>query len=185
MKQIIIILLTTLSLFSNPIDTTYSWIGQEYKDFRTYPRINKAQLLLEKNETKEAKSLIEKSLKIDPHNKSAINLLLKICIQEKDTPCIEKYSKHAKGVGLGYFYKNKAEKAKEKENYTQAIKFSKEALKHTLLKNDKHFIKLILFESYLKLSHYKKADKLINRNKASIYQIFKWSKIREKYGSIS
>ena len=103
MKQIIIIAVTTLSLFSNPIDTTYSWIDQEYKDFRTYPRISKAQLLLEKNDTKEAKSLIEKSLKIDAHNKRAINLLLKICIQEKDTPCIEKYSKHVKGVGLGYF----------------------------------------------------------------------------------
>ena len=177
MKYIIIICLTTLSLFSNPIDTTYSWIDQEYKDFRTYPRISKAQLLLERNETREAKALIKKSLKIDPHNKSAINLLLKICIQEKDTPCIEKYSNQVKGVGLGYFYKKKAEEAKEKENYTEAIKFSKEALKHTLLKDDKHFINLILFESYLKLSHYTQADKLINRDKTSMYQIFKWSKI--------
>ncbi|SFV59405.1 TPR domain protein, putative component of TonB system [hydrothermal vent metagenome] len=180
MRYIFIIAMVLIStLYSNPIDNAYSWISQEYKDFRTYPRVNKAQLLLKKGEKEEAKTLLEKSLEIDSENRNAINLLLKICIEEKDTLCIKKYSKKAKGVGVGYFYKKRAEEEKEKGEYLKAIEFSKKALEHKLKEKDRYFIKLILFESYLKSNQYKKADELIHKNRAITYELFNWSKISD------
>ena len=93
--QFILVLLLTSSLYSNPINNAYLWISQEYKDFRTYPLVSKAKNLLKENRQKEAKKLLEKSLEIDPNNKNAMNLMLKISIQEKDNVCIRKYSQKA------------------------------------------------------------------------------------------
>jgi len=177
MRQLLILLLLTSSIYSNPINNVYSWVSQEYKDFRTYPRVNKAQTLLKEGKKEEAKKLLQKSLEIDSNNKNAINLLLKICIQEKDNTCIQKYSQKAKGVELGYFYKKKAEKEKEKQNYKEAIFFSKKALTYRLKEEDKEFIKLLLFESYLKSNQHNKADNLIDKDHSTIYTLFKWSKI--------
>ena len=176
MKIILILLLSSI-VYANPIGNVYSWINQEYKDFRTYPRVNKAQILFKEGRVEESKDLLQKALEIDTQNKTAINLLLKICIEERDSRCIKKYSKEVKGVGLGYFYKEKAETEKDKENYKGAIDFSKQALEHKLKEEDKYFIKLILFDSYLKLNQYSKADKLINRANLSPKQRIKWSKI--------
>ena len=180
--QFILVLLLTSSLYSNPINNAYSWISQEYKDFRTYPRVSKAQNLLKENRQKEAKKLLEKSLEIDPNNKNAMNLLLKICIQEKDNVCIQKYSQKANGVGLGYFYKERAEQEKKKKNYTEAIQFSKEALEHQLKEDDAYFVKQILFESYLKSQQYNQADRLINRDNTTLYKLLQWSKVSDNIG---
>jgi len=184
------ILFTILLIFSsilsaNPINNAYSWISQEYKDFRTYPRVNKAQNLLKESKKEEAKKLLEKALEIDENNENAINLLLKICIQEKDNICIQKYSKKAKGVGLGYFYKEKAQQEKDKNNYIEAINFSKKALNYQLKDDDAYFVKQILFESYLKLEKYTQADKLINRSDTTLYKIFQWSKVSDNIGEIN
>lgn len=165
------------TLYSNPLGNAYSWIDQEYKDFRTYPRVTKAESLLKAGETKEAKYLLHKALKIDNKNKNAIAILLKICIQEEDNLCIQKYSKEIKGVGLGYFYKKKSEKAKENKDYVSSITSAKKSLKHTLTDDDRYFVTLILFESYLKLKQYALADTLINKTNISMYQLFKWSKV--------
>jgi tetratricopeptide (TPR) repeat protein len=177
-----IVLLFGSILCANPINNAYSWISQEYKDFRTYPRVSKAQNLLKENKKEEAKQLLEKALEIDINNKNATNLLLQICIQEKDNSCIKKYSKKAKGVGLGYFYKERAEEERKKKNYTEAIKFSQKALEHQLKEDDSYFVKKILFESYLKLQNYIEADNIINRSKTTIYKLFQWSKISENIG---
>ena len=178
----ILILLLTSSLYSNPINNAYSWISQEYKDFRTYPRVSKAQNLFKENKQEEAKKLLKKSLEIDSNNKNAMNLLLKICIQEKDNACIQKYSQKVKGVGLGYFYKERAEQEKKRQNYAEAIRFSKKALEHQLKEDDAYFVKQILFESYLKLQQYKQVDKLINKDNTTIYKLFQWSKVSDNIG---
>ena len=173
------LLISTHLLLSNPVDNAYSWISQEYKDFRTYPRVNKAQMLVKQGKILEARELIEKALEIDVQNQKAINLLLHICIQTKDSLCIDQYASKAKGVGLGYFYKHKADEANEQQQYRKAIKFSKKALKYRLKEDDRYFLKLILFESYLKSKQHQRADKLITKDDTSIYQLFKWSKIAE------
>ena len=182
MKYILILFIILNSmLYSNPIDNAYSWINQEYKDFRTYPRVSKAQSLVKENKKDEAIKLLQKALKIDTNNQNAINLLLQICIQEKNDTCIKKYSKKAKGVELGYFYKEQAEKEKEKENYTEAIRLSKKALNYSLKDDDAYFVKLLLFESYLKSKNFTQADKLIGRSDTTLYKIFKWSEISDNY----
>ena len=177
-----IVLLFSSMLFANPINNAYSWISQEYKDFRTYPRVSKAQNLLKESKQEEAKQLLEKALEIDANNKNAINLLLKICIQEKDNACIRKHSQKAKGVGLGYFYKERAEQEKKKKNYAEAIKFSKKALEHQLKEDDAYFVKQVLFESYLKSQKYNQADNLINRKNTTLYKLFQWSKVSDNIG---
>jgi len=183
MKHLFILLILISSILSsNPINNAYSWISQEYKDFRTYPRVSKAQNLLKEKKNQEAKRLLKKSLEIDNNNQNAINLLLKICIQENDKSCIQKYSEKAKGVGLGYFYKEQAEEEKKNKNYIKAIKFSKKALEHQLKEKDSYFVKQILFESYLKLHQYHDADKLINRTDTTIYKLFQWSKVSDNLG---
>ena len=179
-KRLVLLLLLTASTFANPVDSAYSWITQEYKDFRTYPRVTKAINLIKVGHKNEARLLLEKALTIDTNNKNAIDLLLKICIDQKDYPCIEKYSSQSKdSYGLGYFYKNQAEKYNKTHDYTNAIKFSKKALKHKLKEDDKHLLELILFEAYLKSKDYKKADKLIDREHATIYNLHKWSKVSD------
>jgi len=98
------LIVITSMLSANPV----TWANQEYKDFRTYPRINKAEVLLKNGEDEEAKRLLLKSLEIDSDNKKAKHLLAKICIQQKDEACIEKYSSQVSHIGLGYFYKTSA-----------------------------------------------------------------------------
>ena len=51
MKKIIVTLIfINISLFAHPLE----WIAQEFKDFRTYPRIDKAYKLIEKENYNEA-----------------------------------------------------------------------------------------------------------------------------------
>ena len=173
----IILLLLNATLYANPLNNAYSKITQEYKEFRTYPRINKAQVLIDDKKETEAKVLLLKALEIDKDNKRAINLLLHICIKEHDTVCIEKYAHQSKSAEVGYFYKDKAQKEIEKENYKGAIKFSKKALKYKIKSSDRKFINLMLFKSYLKSNQYSEADKIIDKENSDLYNLFRWSKI--------
>jgi len=176
------VLQNILFAISTPIDKVFDWAKKEYKDFRTYPRVNKAYKLIEENKTKEAKTLLEKALEIDSNNQKAIDLMLNICLKEKNQECINKYINKAKNIDLGYVYKQKAQKAKEAHNYKKAIEFAKKALKYKLKREDRYFIKLIIFDSYLKLREYIKADDFINRRKLITYQILKWSKVSDNLG---
>jgi len=166
-----------MNLYSNPIDNAYSWITQEYKDFRTYPRVTKAEEFLKEGNTIEAKKLLNKTLEIDTENERAITTLVKICIQEQNEKCVEKYASKIKDINLGYFYQKKAQKAEESGDSNKAIIYAKKASKYPLKEKDMDFNKLILFKSYLKLKEHNHADKLINREKATLPQLLKWSKI--------
>ena len=178
MKKSLLLLLLTALLSANPVENAYSWISQEYKDFRTYPRVTKAEKLLQNGQKDEAKLLLEKALSIDSNNKKALELLLHTCMKQEKYSCIEKYAPLAKdSLELGYFYKNKAENYKKVQEYPNAIKFAKKALKYKLKEKDKHLLELILFEAYLKSKKFIEADKLIKREKSTIYNLYKWSKI--------
>ncbi len=177
MRYIVSILPTTIFLLSNPIDSAYSWIDNEYKNFRTYPRIDRADIFLKKNRLKKARELLEKSLKIDSKNRRAIDLLVEVCIREKDNLCVDKYSKVSKNPSLGYYYKYRADIAKEREEYLTAIKFLNRALRYSLKYEDKISIKKSLFELYLKAKKYKEADRLIDVANLSEKDILRWSKV--------
>jgi tetratricopeptide (TPR) repeat protein len=171
-----------LFAIASPIDKVINWAEQGYKDFRTYPRVNKAYELIDDNKTKEAKTLLKKALEIDKHNQRAIDLMLNICLNEKNQECIDKYINRAKGIDLGYVYKQKAQNAKEIEDYQKAIEYAKKALKYKLERDDRYFVKLIIFDSYLKQKEYLKADDFINRRRLITYQILKWSKVSDNLG---
>ncbi len=177
MRHIVSILSTTIFLLSNPIDNAYKWIDNEYKNFRTYPRIDRAEIFLKQNRLEEARELLEKSLKIDNRNRRAIDLLIEVCIREKDNRCVDRYSKLSKNPSLGYYYKYRADMAKERGEYLNAIKFLNRALRYSLKYEDKISIKKILFELYLKTKKYKEADKLIDVTNLSEKEILKWSKM--------
>lgn len=179
MKRLFILLFitTNLALSTTPID----WASKEYQDFRTFPRISKAYAMIDEGNTKEARVLLEKALKIDPNNENAINLLMNICLKEKDNTCINKYVDQAKDVNLGYFYKNKAQNAKENKNYKEAIDFANQSLEYDLKPDDVYFITLIKFDAYLKLKDYDNADKVIERDKLTIPTLLKWSKVSDNF----
>jgi len=171
-----------LFAIASPLDKVFNWAEQGYKDFRTYPRVSKAYELIEQNRTKEAKSLLKKALEIDSNNQKAIDLMLNICLEEKNQNCIDKYIDKAKDINLGYIYKEKAQRAKEAKEYQKAIDYAKKALKYKLKREDRYFVKLIIFDSYLKLKEYIKADDFINRRRLITYQLLKWSKVSDNLG---
>ena len=180
MKRIILlVVMINITLFATtPID----WATKEYKDFRTFPRISKAYAMMEEGKNDEAKVLLEKVLKIDAQNENAINLLMNLCLKEQDNSCINKYADKAKDVNLGYFYKNKAQNAKENKAYKQAITFSNKALKYDLKPDDRYFIQLIKLDAFLKLKAYTNANKLIKRDTLTIPTLLKWSKVSDNLG---
>ena len=185
MRQILFFLLLQIVLLASPVDTVFDWAEKGYKDFRTYPRVSKAYNLVEQNKTKEAKELLEKTLEIDSNNQKAIDMILNICLKERDNSCVDKYIDKAKDINLGYVYKQKAQNAKEKHQYNKAIELAQKALDERLKRDDRYFINLIIFESYLKLKQYKKADEFIEKNRLVTYQLLKWSKVSSNLGENS
>ncbi len=179
MRYIILGFLLNELLLSNPLFSAYSWIEQEYKDFRTHPRVNKAYQLTKEGKTQEARALLDKVLTIDSDNQDAVNLLVKICIKEEDESCIDRYIHRAKDVNLGYMYLNKAQKAKESGEYDRAIEFAQQALKYKLKPDDTYFAKLSIVEAYIKEKKYREIDKIINRKELTLYELLKWSKISD------
>ena len=180
---LVLALLLQIRVFAIPTDSSIlSWAEQGYKDFRTYPRLNRAYKLIEANKTKEAKTLLEKVLKIDSSNQKAVDMILNLCLQEKNIECINSYIDRAKDVNLGYVYKQKAQIAKDNKEYKKAIELAKKALGYKLKKDDREFVNLIIFDSYLKLKEYKQADSFIKRDDLITYQLLKWSKISDNLG---
>jgi Flp pilus assembly protein TadD len=174
---LILMVLFNISYSMNPLDYTYTWLTQEYKNFRAYPRISRAYELIDEGDNKGAKVLLSKALTIDANNKEAAHTLLTLCVEEKDNSCINKYKKIAKDVNLGYFYIDKAQKAKEAKNYQKVIVNAKQALGYTLKTRDKAYIQLILFDAYLKTKAYDRANAFIGKERLSTENLLKWSEI--------
>lgn len=183
MKILLIILfLFTPSLFANPVDNLYRWFDKEYKDFRTYPRLNKAYNLIKEGKERDARVLLEKILEIDNTNQGAIDMLMELCLKAKNKVCINNYLGRTKNVDLGYFYKNKAEDAQKNKAYKKAIIYAKKSLKYDLKKEEISFVNLIILDAYLKLKEYDKADVFIKKDSLITYELLKWSKVSDNLG---
>ena len=179
---VIFLFIFTPWLFANPTENVYSWFDKEYKDFRTYPRLNKAYNLIKEGNERDARELLEKTLEIDNQNERAIAMLMELCLKAKDRACINNYLEQSKDVDLGYFYKNEAERAQKSKAYKKAIVAAKKSLTYNLKKEDIYFIKLIILDAYLKLKEYDKADAFINKKALITYDLLKWSKVSDNLG---
>ena len=168
-----------LLLLANPVETFTTWLGEGYKEFRVHPRIDRAYVLLKQGKENEAKKLLEKVIEIDYKNSQAKEMLLELCLKQKDEVCVNKYLSKvkSKNSSVGYLLLGKAKKAKKHGDYKHVSEFVQKAMKYSLKKEDKIYAKELLFEAYLKQKEYVKADNLIERNRLSIDKLFKWSKI--------
>ncbi|MBU1667878.1 tetratricopeptide repeat protein [bacterium] len=183
MRTILLVLFfLTQSLFANPAENVYSWLDSEYKDFRTYPRLNKAYNLIKEGNESDARVLLEKTLEIDNNNEGAIDMLMELCLKAKDKVCINKYLDRTKDADLGYFYKNEAQNAQKNKAYKKAIIAAKKSLTYDLKKEEIYFINLIILDAYLKLKAYDKADAFIKKESLITYELLKWSKVSDNLG---
>jgi tetratricopeptide (TPR) repeat protein len=163
-KILLLTLIFTQSLLlAHPVENALNWISDEYKNFRTYPRIDRAYKYIRKGEDDKAKKLLEKVLEIDPLNKEASAPLISLCLKHNDKVCIDKYINYLEDKDLAYFNLYNAQEKIKNKNYKSAIHYSLEALKYNLKPEDKYFAKLMLIESYIKLGEYDKASKYIDK----------------------
>jgi Flp pilus assembly protein TadD len=163
-KVVLLSLLLVQSLFAiHPVRDAYKWVSEEYKDFRTYPRIDRAYKLIKIGEDKEARELLEKALEIDPGNKSALNPLISLCLKYNDKECIAKYVDSLKDSDLAYFSIYNAQASIDADDYLSAYYYSKEALKYDLRPKDRYFSKLILIESCIRLEKFDEASSYIDK----------------------
>ena len=171
--------LNTLLLLANPFETFSTWLGEGYKEFRIHPRIDRAYVLIKQGKEDEAKKLLEKVIEIDYTNSQAKEMLLELCLKQKDEVCVNKYLSKvkSKSSSVGYLLLSKAKEAKKHGKYKKVSEFVQKAMHYSLKKEDKTYAKELLFDAYLKQKEYLKADKLIGRNGLSVRELFKWSKV--------
>jgi len=163
-KLFFVLLVFSANLLAfNPVKDAYRWIAQEYREFRTYPRIDRAYRLIRDGKELEAKKLLEKSLEIDPSSKEALVPLISLCLNINDKECILKYEEFIKTSELAYFYLYRASKRYSEGEYKKAVINLQEALAHNLKARDRMYAKLLLIESYIKLGDFDNASSYINR----------------------
>ncbi len=187
MRQIVLfsLLFSTALMGQNPIDGVLKWAEQEYKDFRTYPRVNRAYLLIKEGKKNKAKALLEKALNIDKENQKAIDMMVNLCLDQQDNTCVDQYADRAKGVNLAYFYQSRAQQALDQGDYQLSIYEAKKALKYPLRRADRKAIRTLILDAYLKQKAYKDADRFIHRDELNIYELFAWSKISSNLGALA
>jgi len=162
-KLLLLSILAQTLLLAHPVENALNWVDNEYKKFRTYPRIDRAYKYIKKGEDKEAQKLFEKVLEIDPLNKEASTPLISLCLKNNDKACIKKNISYLKDKDFAYFNLYNAEEKIKNKNYKRAVFYSLEALKYDLKLKDRYYAKLILVESYIKLGEYDKASIYIDR----------------------
>ena len=178
-KTVFLLTLNTLLLLANPVETFTTWLGEGYKEFRVHPRMERAYVLIKQGKEGEAKKLLEKVIEIDYKNSQAKEMLLELCLKQKDETCVNKYLPEvkSKSSSVGYLLLNKAKKAKKAKKYKKVSEFVQKAMHYPLKKEDKAYAKELLLDSYLKQHKYLKADRLIGRDKLSTFELFKWSQV--------
>jgi len=156
-------ILTQGLLAFHPVENAYKWMAQEYKDFRTYPRIDRAYKFIRVGKDAEAKALFAKVLEIDPSDRKASRPLISLCLKENDKACIRKYTDYLEEDDLAYFNLFNAQEKIRNKKYKKAIYYALEALKDDLEIKDQYFAKLILIESYIQCKKYDLASKYIDK----------------------
>jgi Tfp pilus assembly protein PilF len=175
-----VVLGMTPQLQATALDDIYAWVDQEYKDFRTYPRISKAYQKIKKGNKKEARLLLEKALEIDEKNQDALRSLITLCVNERDEVCIQKYYENITDENFGYYYTAHTQSAMKKGEYEKALEYAQKSLEYELKEEDKDFIKRMIVESQIKLKKYDEATAYIsNGTTLTDRELLEWSKFSQ------
>ncbi len=91
MKPLVLLLVAACGLIS-PVhaienESNESWIKKEFRLFRVYPRLDRAQHLEKAQRYTEARRLLEQAVSIDPSYLQARQQLIEICRKLKDFKC--------------------------------------------------------------------------------------------------
>jgi len=65
-----------------------SWIGREYRQFRAYPRLDRAYRMIKAGKLADARRLLEEVVVIDPGRADAWSALFETCVKMKDYACV-------------------------------------------------------------------------------------------------
>ncbi len=82
-----------VSAVVTPAEAHGSWLLQEFRNFSTYPRIQKAYDYYDKGDYEKALKLLESAVKIDPNNVEAHSALAETCLKLKDLSCAKRQGK--------------------------------------------------------------------------------------------
>ncbi|WP_288843030.1 hypothetical protein [uncultured Deefgea sp.] len=89
---------------SSPVKA--SWLGDEWREFRTYPRMEKAYQRLDKGDYAGARQWLEEAYNIDPRQRKATLALAEVCSRQQDAQCLSRLGKdwlhRAPNDGMGY-----------------------------------------------------------------------------------
>ncbi|MBM5573144.1 hypothetical protein [Deefgea sp. CFH1-16] len=112
-----------------------NWFGDEWREFRSYPRMEKAYQRLAKGDYAGAHQLLEEVYKIAPSRRKTTLFLADVCSRQKDTPCLDHLSKdwlrRAPNDGMGYLLQ--AWSAYLKQDDLTVMNAASEALKRSAL----------------------------------------------------
>ncbi|QKJ67341.1 hypothetical protein HQN60_11875 [Deefgea piscis] len=108
-----------------------NWLGDEWREFRSYPRMEKAYQRLDKGDYVGARQLLEEVYKIDPNRRKGTLSLADVCARQKDMQCLDRLSKdwlrRAPNDGMGYLLQ--AWHAYLKQDDVMVMRGAAEALK--------------------------------------------------------
>jgi tetratricopeptide (TPR) repeat protein len=76
-----------------PAEAHGSWLVQEFRNFSSYPRIQKAYDYYDKGNYIKARNLLQSAVKIDPKNVEAHSALAETCLKLKDLSCAKRQGK--------------------------------------------------------------------------------------------
>ncbi|WP_295419560.1 tetratricopeptide repeat protein [Sulfurovum sp.] len=144
--QVAALLFCTASLNANFVTDTIDNMGNNLKEYRTYPRMEKAKSFIAKGELEEAKKLLEKVLEIDSSNPEASKMLVTLCLQKKDFSCAKRYVHTVKPKIYAIYYEMSLlyGQKKYKEAYKLALLISDDS---ALKKEEKAQKDMILLKS--------------------------------------
>lgn len=81
--------------------TPERWLLSEFKLFRVYPRLDRAERFYRQARYAEARVLLAQVLVIDPSNLQALQLIIETCQQQRDFACVDSRSVQALDLPLG------------------------------------------------------------------------------------
>ena len=152
-----LLLLTTTDILTDTIKK----VKNNEKEYRTFPRIQKAENLIAKNNLTEAKKLLEEVIAIDPNNTKAARMLVNIALHEGDIKSAQRYAGKLTPAACADFYRGKI--AFLRHDYTGAYKALYSLKNDTCLSKEEQFQKNLLLLKSAVLSHHEKDVKTLQK----------------------
>lgn len=99
------ILLCICLLVANEVsaqpDSQERWLPNEFKLFRVYARLDRAERFYKQERYADARVLLAQVLVIDPSNLQALQLIIETCQHQEDFPCVDSRARQALDLPLG------------------------------------------------------------------------------------